>query len=165
MNYHDLEKARGAARKIPGGSGGTQAARNTGPVTRIAIASTRGDCVMTGLLDEAGAIEKPELADASSLHVPVAHTFVGKWQQDAKETPVSVPTDKVDHLRSLGFSSEELYRIIAPCRTLARRKEHAEPLSPAESDRALRLERIAEQASSITIAGLYRYPFDSRLIK
>ncbi|WP_292429443.1 antitoxin Xre/MbcA/ParS toxin-binding domain-containing protein [Mesorhizobium sp.] len=149
MNYHDLEKAREAARKIPGGSGGTQAARNTGPVIRIAIASTRGDCVMTGLLDEAGAIEKPELADASSLHVPVAHTFVGKWQQDAKETPVSVPTDKVDHLRSLGFSSEELYRIIAPCRTLARRKEHAEPLSPTESDRALRLERIAEQADRV----------------
>ncbi|WP_366930563.1 antitoxin Xre-like helix-turn-helix domain-containing protein [Mesorhizobium sp.] len=45
-----------------------------------------------------------------------------------------------------GFSSEELYRIVAPRRTLARRKEHAEPLSPAESDRALRLERIAEQA-------------------
>ncbi|RWO79752.1 MAG: hypothetical protein EOR00_32190 [Mesorhizobium sp.] len=61
MNYHDLEKAREAARKIPGGSGGAQAARSTGLVIRIAIASTRGDCVMTGLLDEAGRIEKPEL--------------------------------------------------------------------------------------------------------
>jgi putative toxin-antitoxin system antitoxin component (TIGR02293 family) len=61
----------------------------------------------------------------------------------------SVPTDKIDHLRSLGFSSEELYRIVAPRRTLARRKEHAEPLSPAESDRALRLERIAEQADRV----------------
>jgi hypothetical protein len=61
LNYHDLEKAREAARKIPGGSGGAQAARNTGLVIRIAIASARGNCVMTGLLDEAGPIEKPEL--------------------------------------------------------------------------------------------------------
>ncbi|RWK34941.1 hypothetical protein [Mesorhizobium sp.] len=61
LNYHDLEKAREAARKIPGGSGGAQAARNTGPVIRIAIARGRGNCVMTGLLDEAGPIEKPEL--------------------------------------------------------------------------------------------------------
>ena len=61
----------------------------------------------------------------------------------------SVPTAKLDHLRSLGFSSDELYRIVAPRRTLARRKEHAEPLSPAESDRALRLERIAEHADRV----------------
>jgi hypothetical protein len=60
LNYHDLEKARGAARKIPGGSGGGQAARNTGLVIRIA--SARGNCVMSGLLNEAGDIEKPELA-------------------------------------------------------------------------------------------------------
>jgi len=38
LNYHDLEKAREAARKIPGGSGGAQAARNTGPVIRIVSA-------------------------------------------------------------------------------------------------------------------------------
>ncbi|CCV13053.1 antitoxin Xre/MbcA/ParS toxin-binding domain-containing protein [Mesorhizobium sp. STM 4661] len=61
----------------------------------------------------------------------------------------SVNTDKIDHLRGLGFSSDELYRIVAPRRTLARRKEHAEPLSPAESDRALRLERIAEHADRV----------------
>jgi putative toxin-antitoxin system antitoxin component (TIGR02293 family) len=60
-----------------------------------------------------------------------------------------VSTDKVDELRALGFSSDELYRIVAPRRTLARRKEHAEPLSPAESDRALRLERISEHADSV----------------
>ncbi|RUT95492.1 DUF2384 domain-containing protein [Mesorhizobium sp. USDA-HM6] len=61
----------------------------------------------------------------------------------------SVTTDKIDHLRRLGFSSDELYRIVAPRRTLARRKEHGEPLSAAESDRALRLERIAEHADRV----------------
>lgn len=64
LNYHDLEKAREATRRIPGGSGGNQAARNTGLVIRIAIASARGNCVMAGLLNEAGSIGKPELADA-----------------------------------------------------------------------------------------------------
>lgn len=160
MNYHDLEKVREAARKIPGGSGGGHAARNTGPVIRIVGATRHKELVMAGLLTETGDIEKPEL---SLQHVPIAPMLRGRWQPaDEKEMPVtvpakairathdfSVPTDKLDHLRSLGFSSDELYRIVAPRRTLARRKEHAEPLSPAESDRALRLERIAEHADRV----------------
>jgi putative toxin-antitoxin system antitoxin component (TIGR02293 family) len=60
-----------------------------------------------------------------------------------------VPTSKLDELRQLGFSNDELHRIVAPRRTLARRKERNEPLSPAESDRALRLERIAEHADRV----------------
>jgi putative toxin-antitoxin system antitoxin component (TIGR02293 family) len=51
-----------------------------------------------------------------------------------------VPLDKLDELRGLGFSNDELHR---------RRRERDEPLSPAESDRALRLERIAEQADRV----------------
>ncbi|RUV68531.1 MAG: hypothetical protein EOR30_21990 [Mesorhizobium sp.] len=62
MNYHDLEKAREAARKIPGGSGGAQAVRNTGLVIRIAIARGRETLDMAGLLTETGDIEKPELS-------------------------------------------------------------------------------------------------------
>lgn len=64
MNYHDLEKAREARAKIPGGSGGAQAARSTGPVIRIVSAGKREKLIMTGLLNEAGDIEKPELAGA-----------------------------------------------------------------------------------------------------
>ena len=37
-----------------------------------------------------------------------------------------VPTSKLDDLRKLGFSNEELFRIVAPRRTLARRKEKGE---------------------------------------
>ncbi|WP_145722483.1 hypothetical protein [Mesorhizobium tianshanense] len=62
MNYHDLEKAREATRKIPGGSGGAQANRNTGLVIRIAIARRREKLVMSGLLNETADIEKPELS-------------------------------------------------------------------------------------------------------
>lgn len=61
----------------------------------------------------------------------------------------SVGTEKLEQLRSLGFSSDELYRIVAPRRTLARRQEHGETLSASESDRALRLERIAAQAERV----------------
>jgi hypothetical protein len=51
LNYHDLEKARGLfSRAKPGGSGGFQAARNTGPVIRIA--KTR---VMAALLADRAA--------------------------------------------------------------------------------------------------------------
>jgi hypothetical protein len=62
LNYHDLEKAREAARKIPGGSGGAQAARNTGLVIRIVSAKRREKIVMAGLLTETADIEKPELS-------------------------------------------------------------------------------------------------------
>jgi putative toxin-antitoxin system antitoxin component (TIGR02293 family) len=61
----------------------------------------------------------------------------------------SVGAERLEHLRTLGFSSDELYRIVAPRRTLARRREHGEPLSAGESDRVLRLERIAEQAERV----------------
>jgi putative toxin-antitoxin system antitoxin component (TIGR02293 family) len=83
---------------------------------------------------------------------------MGKWQEvqnDGRLQHVTtasgfpVPVDKIDRPRDLGFSSEEIYRIVAPRRTLARRKEKGERLSPTESDRALRLERIAEQADNV----------------
>lgn len=60
-----------------------------------------------------------------------------------------VDLGKVDDLRRSGFSLEEIYRIVSPRRTLARRKEQKEKLSGAESDRALRLERIAQMADRV----------------
>lgn len=54
-----------------------------------------------------------------------------------------LPYDSIDALKALGFTSEELYAIVAPRRTLARRKERGENLTVAESDRVLRLQRIS----------------------
>jgi putative toxin-antitoxin system antitoxin component (TIGR02293 family) len=54
----------------------------------------------------------------------------------------TVGLDRVDKLRELGFSDDELYTLVAPRRTLARRRENGELLSPVESDRVQRLERI-----------------------
>jgi len=55
----DLEKAREAARSIPGGSDSLQAVRNTGLVIRIAIANALAKCVIPGLLaDDAAGIKR-----------------------------------------------------------------------------------------------------------
>lgn len=49
----------------------------------------------------------------------------------------------VDRLKEFGFSQEEIYRLVAPRRTLARRLQANEPLTIQENDSLLRVERIA----------------------
>lgn len=61
----------------------------------------------------------------------------------------SVPVARLDALKKLGFSNDELYALVAPRRTLARRRDKGEMLSPVESDRVLRLERIVESANRV----------------
>jgi putative toxin-antitoxin system antitoxin component (TIGR02293 family) len=55
----------------------------------------------------------------------------------------------VESLKERGFSSDELSRIVAPRRTLARRKELRQYLSAAESDRVLRLQRVSDMADRV----------------
>jgi putative toxin-antitoxin system antitoxin component (TIGR02293 family) len=50
----------------------------------------------------------------------------------------------LERLKSLGFTMEELYRFVAPRRTLARRIQKNETLSLKENDSALRMIRITE---------------------
>ena len=47
------------------------------------------------------------------------------------------------------FASEELDDLVIPKRTLARRKANHEELSPEETDKALRLARIATEADRV----------------
>jgi hypothetical protein len=54
-----VKKARGARAKTPGGSGGAQATRNTGPVIRIAIAKRREKLFIAWLLADGAAGIKP----------------------------------------------------------------------------------------------------------
>jgi putative toxin-antitoxin system antitoxin component (TIGR02293 family) len=60
-----------------------------------------------------------------------------------------LPYDSVEALKERGFTSEELYAIVAPRRTLARRKENGEDLTVAESDRVLRIQHISSMAERI----------------
>lgn len=49
----------------------------------------------------------------------------------------------VDRLKQYGFTQEDIYRLVAPRRTLARRLQTNEPLTIQENDSLLRVERIA----------------------
>ena len=48
-----------------------------------------------------------------------------------------------------GYSEDEVFALVVPKRTLARRKAANEPLTIEETDKALRLERIATQAERV----------------
>ena len=48
-----------------------------------------------------------------------------------------------------GYSEEEIFALVVPKRTLARRKAADEPLTVEETDKALRLARIAVQAERV----------------
>src|SRR6185436_776131 len=57
----------------------------------------------------------------------------------------AVLTDLARH----GYSEDEIFALVVPKRTLARRKAADEPLSVEETDKTLRLSRVAEQAERV----------------
>jgi putative toxin-antitoxin system antitoxin component (TIGR02293 family) len=65
-------------------------------------------------------------------------------------TPIARATPNA--LRSLetrGYSEDEIFALVVSRRTLARRLKHHEPLTVEETDRAIRLARVAELAERI----------------
>jgi putative toxin-antitoxin system antitoxin component (TIGR02293 family) len=60
-----------------------------------------------------------------------------------------VSTDALNTLSRHGYSEDEIFALVVPKRTLARRKAANEPLTVEETDKALRLERIATQAERV----------------
>lgn len=55
----------------------------------------------------------------------------------------------LDMLVQEGFSDAEVFELVVPKRTLARREANKEPLTVDETDKALRLARIAEMANKV----------------
>ena len=67
-----------------------------------------------------------------------------KSEQDlVKLVEQGVPTQAIESLRRHGLSDAEVYGLVLPRRTLAHRRAHRETLSQDESDRVVRLARIA----------------------
>jgi putative toxin-antitoxin system antitoxin component (TIGR02293 family) len=60
-----------------------------------------------------------------------------------------VGADALTSLSRHGYSEDEIFALVVPKRTLARRKAANEPLTVEETDKALRLDRIAEQAERV----------------
>jgi putative toxin-antitoxin system antitoxin component (TIGR02293 family) len=71
------------------------------------------------------------------------------------ESSVGLPVDNRIEPHALaalsrhGYSEDEVFALVVPKRTLARRKAANEPLTIEETDKALRLERIATQAERV----------------
>src|ERR1700752_2304578 len=60
-----------------------------------------------------------------------------------------VGTNTLAALSRHGYSEDEIFALVVPKRTLARRKAANEPLTIEETDKVLRLDRIAEQAERV----------------
>ena len=58
-------------------------------------------------------------------------------------------TNAIDEVRRAGVTDEEIYSLIVPRRTLTHRRARREPLSREESDRAVRLARVAALAEQV----------------
>ena len=58
-------------------------------------------------------------------------------------------TNAIDDVRRAGVTDEEIYSLIVPRRTLTHRRSRREPLSRDESDRAVRLARLAALAEQV----------------
>ena len=59
---------------------------------------------------------------------------------------LGLPTRAVDDLLKAGLSEKEVYSLVIPRRTLSHRRAHDRPLSHAESDRTVRVARVAALA-------------------
>ena len=174
LNYHDFGKARVRNAKNPE-LPTAYAAWKAGPVIRIAVAEMREKTIMTALLAEARRNEKTGAQTGfrcAMRHLRLYLRANGKVRDmtSAKTDPKVASTSqagglsigrnsqtgqflvsarKIDGLSKLGFSNDEVYKIVAPRRTLARRKQNNETLTLAESDRVLRLERISAMADRV----------------
>ena len=63
--------------------------------------------------------------------------------------PSASSRPRLGELSRHGYSEDEIFALVVPKRTLARRKAANEPLTVEETDKALRLERIAVQAERV----------------
>lgn len=60
-----------------------------------------------------------------------------------------LPTQVIEALRRSGLADDEIYSLILPRRTLSHRVARREPLSLEESDRVVRLARIAAYGKGV----------------
>jgi putative toxin-antitoxin system antitoxin component (TIGR02293 family) len=84
-------------------------------------------------------------AEMKMLH-PRRDTIEGRLQIASHGTVRIFDGSTISDLAGYGVTTEEIYRFVAPRRTLARRIAKGEPLTVEENDSALRIVRIVEMA-------------------
>jgi putative toxin-antitoxin system antitoxin component (TIGR02293 family) len=70
-------------------------------------------------------------------------------QTDVLEAPFARIDTRWVNSELKAFTEDEIYHLVAPKRTFARRRELKQPLTPEETDKALRLARIGKLAQSV----------------
>lgn len=80
---------------------------------------------------------------------PYPSGFAESAAAEAFQAGTRVGPEALDDLSRHGYSEDEIFALVVPKRTLARRKAANEPLTVEETDKALRLERIAVQAERV----------------
>ncbi len=84
---------------------------------------------------------------ATTPRMAVVHHIAGAALPNAPV--IRAAPDALDALTKRGYSQAEIYALVVPKRTLARRQAANEPLSVEETDKALRLERVASLAARV----------------
>ena len=67
----------------------------------------------------------------------------------ARTIEAGLPLSFLDSLLALGVSTAEVHELVVKPRTLSHRRDKGQPLSVDESDRAVRVARIIEQAAQV----------------
>src|SRR6267154_3635096 len=70
------------------------------------------------------------------------------FEEDGSTAPMfrARPADALAALVEQGYSEDEIFRLVVPKRTLARRRVTNDLLTVEETDKAIRLKRVAAQA-------------------
>ncbi len=108
--------------------------RATGASRRASRSAAAGPLARSGFAEDA---EQQSLADIVQREIGRASSG------DRAEFSI------LDNLLAHGFSREELFDLVVPRRTFARRRQANERLSAEESDRAVRLARLTAMAERV----------------
>jgi putative toxin-antitoxin system antitoxin component (TIGR02293 family) len=116
------------------------------PIAPILMGNWQGRALMV----KAGHVRKTKGGSpASGAWEQISTPHGGFREGEVAPGRFQLPPNSIDNLKALGFTNDEIYSIVAPRRTLARRKELNQHLTTSESDRVLRLERISAMADRV----------------
>ena len=91
----------------------------------------------------------PPLNSSETLNVGLVTSFNFAVEKLPLAPALRAKPDALAALASHGYSEEEIFALVVPKRTLARRQAADEPLTVEETDKALRLQRIAARAEKV----------------
>jgi putative toxin-antitoxin system antitoxin component (TIGR02293 family) len=106
---------------------------------RSSPATAKGEAGLGGFRSPASAYDRGDalLVEAIPANAPPRAPAV-------RATPAALRS-----LEARGYSQDEIFALVVPRRTFARRVKRREPLTVEETDRAIRLARVAELAERI----------------